>query len=65
MGNKPIWEAWHRGITTHMVKCTYTVLIPSDLMTLDNSQLLEHKENISKLKKCIIDLERRKYLPWG
>ena len=32
---------------------------------LHNSQLLEHKENTPILKKCIFDLERRKYIPWG
>jgi len=53
-----------------MVKYIYTVLIPSNMMTLiclylHNSQLLEHKENIPLLKKCIFDLERRKYILWG
>jgi hypothetical protein len=51
-----------RGITTHMVKYIYTVLIPSNLITLicvylENSQLLEHKENIQILKKCILTLK--------
>lgn len=34
-------------------------------LNLHNSKLLEHKENIPILKKCIFDLERRKYIPWG
>jgi hypothetical protein len=72
----PTWKInqygkhWHRGITTHMVKYIYTVLIPSNLMTLirlylHNSQLLEQKKIFQYRKKCIFDLERRKYIPWG
>jgi hypothetical protein len=68
MGNKPIWEALaQRNYSSygkiHIYSSTNLMTLIS--LYLHNSQLLEHKENISIQKKCIFYLERRKYIPWG